>query len=1786
VNRAYEHVGGIAIKAPGEVQTFKPGAMGKMNLGTAEQLNGRLIATTINPSLTIPPITQMGGGGYFRVGLVIEEADGRLWVASDPNRVAERYFPRSGNLVGMDDHQQLVELARLAEEEFGLSVRIEEVIGDVPGANEITRYYRATRVGGGPVYAANKGQTILLGDKRQMMMDPRTAEMTVGWDAVKMLEDARAPKVADATAPVPEVAPATLPEEPKNEYVSYTVLPSGSTYRSPWLDYPLLHADEVLMGNRAMLSAKLDDVFRGWRTTRILEMQKGALYRSLDSLSPSFTPMRVQAFHERLLELARSEHFAGVQPLGMADKWGDFPGMRKLAEEVNELAEEIFGRGPYLGRDGTAVSVDWSREIRTAYRTAFRLNLTAGLTSYLKATGAGVRFALISDVMYPAFRFGLSPFFKAGEWAEAPILNGMRGTNPFGMDEAARALWERGGLPMSGAEYAENALADPMLASAGLGRQKAARQGWLTAPPPRGYMAQSEFRRNPPVPTAAGSAPRSTPLMDHLFPADRAHTYPDLPEHHADLLIPHTQDPTTGEWMLDPVKMRELDEARLEEVVSDHLQGMLHDITDPASDAADDLALGIGYLESVFTPDEIHRLALEVPLVHSIGHSSYRDMDRIERWVRDGMEPLASPAGHGASNLQARGTASGEAGFVATRNSTSDREQIFAHTNAPFAGSGVWASGIQFVLRNDRMMPRAIITNRDRMMIFDRHDASAAEALEKHILSANGAVAVAEATIRAKIIGSVKGRLFGYGTPPQLTTTVAEGFHSMSPLEYAWPDGGNWDDIAAIVLDEADHVRRWNNLVATHGDDIPALRDIEVIDVSGSGTTSGIMSQLWLRAFERAGLADKAGFTFDPAMVAEGRIPKIYPEEAIVPETVQKMADEIDKELARWGVSDSPVIYRTLEDWITAQIGSQRNRITQLGHKATVAPGQPANSRPGAAKANWEAEKRGWEASARETEERIVQYRQLLADIETWRASSPIRDYEQALDIITDPASTDEMKAAADAWQTTWHEMRLRATNIDRMQRLSTDMTSGPDTYSVIPGMHDLPERNVTLPKATEEQYVAAESTYYTREQRVEVVKAKNALLNELRATRVAPFESPGFLPQNQRNRITANVASTQFLNELQRVASLKTGTFQPVPQVKVWLRGSIESVRTAKEAGDVVITVSYPDGTFPLSLEEIGDIWKRHGSPAAQHNWDGGARPVEDDILHDAGYLWSQEGGPNGSLILDSGTFRVAGRYGAPPVGQFVQDPVGNWVFQMDPTVIPDSAARPVRFLYGFADEGAQASWNLSDDIRRVGTEIQHTRNRDAVPGQSGYGYTLEGSEFRFVAAGSTRVRWAYGFTEHPAYVSIKPQQALSRAGLEEALRDAKATFGDKAVQLDIMAPNDLLVIARLKALNELPDNWIVSRTGTSWPDSLGSSWRKALTPDEIDAFMPRRPRPEPPPDSLAEVEGSAEAVTAAFERGWKERIAAATGAHKARLKAGWESYWNPVPYKQRQQDRLIRDLTKDWFPDVLEAHAPKVLEVYQKQIGVPRDEIVDFLLEDRALLDRWIASGSADDFAALMAHADKYGIAKGDTRQELDSLYESPQWAVVSEMLHWTAKAARDESFGVHFFNSYRSTFERSINHPLLGIYPASWAYKVAKEWFRFLYMNETLGFHIGMKPAKVIYDIQKAQSQAFARDEGEELGPWLDNGPLGSTIFIFNLLMPGDWSGIPFPLSRSIRDGLRGNLSPSDHLKNNLVSIGLGRDVRLATEVADEWFTLATNEIKPRRQRERLAEDVFRR
>jgi len=103
----------------------------------------------VNDDLVEPPFV-VPKGKHAAAGVVVEEADGRVWLCAPTNAFGNYHatYPK-----GTAEHGMSLQASALKEcfEEVGLRVRITGFIGDFERTTSKARMYRAVRVSGSPV---------------------------------------------------------------------------------------------------------------------------------------------------------------------------------------------------------------------------------------------------------------------------------------------------------------------------------------------------------------------------------------------------------------------------------------------------------------------------------------------------------------------------------------------------------------------------------------------------------------------------------------------------------------------------------------------------------------------------------------------------------------------------------------------------------------------------------------------------------------------------------------------------------------------------------------------------------------------------------------------------------------------------------------------------------------------------------------------------------------------------------------------------------------------------------------------------------------------------------------------------------------------------------------------------------------------------------------------------------------------------------------------------------------------------------------------------------------------------------------------------------------------------------------------------------------------------------------------------------------------------------------------------------------------------------------------------
>jgi hypothetical protein len=610
------------------------------------------------------------------------------------------------------------------------------------------------------------------------------------------------------------------------------------------------------------------------------------------------------------------------------------------------------------------------------------------------------------------------------------------------------------------------------------------------------------------------------------------------------------------------------------------------------------------------------------------------------------------------------------------------------------------------------------------------------------------------------------------------------------------------------------------------------------------------------------------------------------------------------------------------------------------------------------------------------------------------------------------------------------------------------------------------------------------------------------------------------------------------------RATEARNGVDPGAPVIDMYARGTREGILDGPRSGDVEIVIvvrSADNETLGLNLEEIQQIWMETGLPAnhvgthptlGQIGWD----DVRGEVLMGGDMDLIRQTLDDGSILLDG-----AGVKGARVIfldtfesgGQAYKSMVGYGDGFFDPNLI-----------------------KLTDDVT-VGSNGQPTTTTT-------HRYESRGNAWEWeVNKDSNTIR------AHTSQEGRIQKDMAEDARLRDVFGFARGEGKGQQWRIEVNAMGETEgAVKRAWYLGEIPDNVVlvdVAGAGAVMDDA----WFKHRWGAKADIKTLKAPR------GMEDVPGTAEYV----QKNMMDDIAGRLGLDSSDIVTGdinallakfpenptaeqsalmdfLKNIMDPIPFKERAMNKQIMQEVNGIFVGVMKQSDDPAYG-YFKRMGVPDEDITDFLLQDRDLLDKWLTTGRSSDFDALIAHTEKYATADTKAaRSQMDELYASSDYQTLQQMWRMSLKGAQDEAFGVHFFNPYRSWFERSLNHPVFGIYPLSCSIKAAREWARFLFDNSLLAggkMRIGMTPAVAINEWNHKLDAAVAQNGGSVAEMLSINGALGNMMMTAGLIMPGDWSSIPLPFSRTIRDVIRGNVTPNSMLEDNMVG-GFIRDTRL--------------------------------
>lgn len=1489
------------------------------------------------------------------------------------------------------------------------------------------------------------------------------------------------------------------PVDGEGNFVSYTQARGGGALRSPWVEYPLTGGDNIDLGNRGYLASKLDSVTRGFRTRRLTEMQRGSIFRQLSSQF-DVLPEQIDAFHEGILKLA---HDNRVQPqtVGAIAKLPDIAFSITTKKQIDDLVERVFGPGDLRNRDGDLVTVDWPTVIAKSYRQAFRLNLTAGVTSYLKSLGpVGAASAVASDIMYVAWRFGFSPIFKGGEVGEAPIYNALRGVSPRG-DPTDLALFVRGGLGNDGSLISSELSFDSGIQAMTGPRadltpsQRMAAANSLHARhlpddlPTSQLQASTQEAADGFVRTHGGGTIPSYAVEGDIVPEGPA-IYD--PAHPVGRTVPLDFTDDAGEFAtggtFDPGSLPEDRQllhvtTSLDSVLRRGLKSRSQLVAERSSLPQHEV---VGAGQRVFTMDGRN---LEVLGPASRGKASntilkYRSSANkaakaaakefsdaeaaLTAWgLRKGKKGAAPFADHDIQYLEYRAR-------EAEREATAARDAVARATE--------WTVPVK---DNSPGTPNMVVWPPERV-------------LTKNIVQIESR-ATDEVLWQTGAMGLGGGHIDpGHNVSVTHSREHAEMIQSRLTLASRAARG------LATAQDILDHFVQTASHVFDSGDelvDVARVRMALANDVSMGGAP--IKATTW-RELENEldhGLRDNAD-RYNLVRALDNHVQREF-----------DLSGSPDEFSGAVGLTGSYEDMRLV----------QPNQIGIVQVAARIASGDNMNGMRGPSVS---LKRSGPDANE-------LQFRpEDVFVIDDRPALPPIPDDEMGLlrhlraTLAHEPQQILIGSLAEDLQKVVGENgikpgLEGRATEIlNRLENLQRNVGDDGPAYRWI----DLTPR---------QQEEAMLKMIASGDVAVPPGLGPDNATISYHGTPGAAFDAfdPNLLYKRQSLfgpgvYLTENPKVAKGYTETQ---SMIGGTVQPAPHAlndDLYRQLPVEDPGYIYHASrDMYVARQY--GVMPRSVRPgLGvpdvSVWTTSAAATARYAEDNGASGLI-RFKHD----------PADARFTTEGDRIVTGEEIAPEHIEYLGEDMA-WHPAIEPSgnVLRIAVRKNLKLL----DLDAPLPTEAKNAIRKLAK---------AHPDYDWYSVlqwmkapSHNGAQIYRQLEG-TGVYGGYRNMDEAIAWQTEIRNAFQSVGYEGFTHVGGTIMGDEAHRVRIVFDPDHASVIPVSRLDE--------------------AWAKHQ----------RRPDAA---DELGDIAGTPEALFEHTLPAYAEEAIknGATGWVRKAL----DTFWHPTNYKQGQALNLQIRLMKDQFPALLRASGNEGVTKVFRDLGIPEGKWATWLLEDRKLLDDWL-NVKHDDVAGPVALAKLLDHAGADPaeRAAFDALYASDEWRTITSLWAINLQATRDEAFGTHFFSPYRSAFERSINHPVLGIYPASWTIKAAREWGKFLFDNRTFGeLRLGMAPAQAIAQISRDQASAWAQTHDESLAHFYEKGPLGSTIFIFNLLMPGDWSSLPFPLSRSIREVLRGKMNPAEILAANLDFLGATRDGQLVAESLGELHSLVFGEQKP--------------
>lgn len=206
-----------------------------------------------------------------------------------------------------------------------------------------------------------------------------------------------------------------------------------------------------------------------------------------------------------------------------------------------------------------------------------------------------------------------------------------------------------------------------------------------------------------------------------------------------------------------------------------------------------------------------------------------------------------------------------------------------------------------------------------------------------------------------------------------------------------------------------------------------------------------------------------------------------------------------------------------------------------------------------------------------------------------------------------------------------------------------------------------------------------------------------------------------------------------------------------------------------------------------------------------------------------------------------------------------------------------------------------------------------------------------------------------------------------------------------------------------------------------------------------------------------------------------------------------------NVRAFKERQRVSQVFHEHGEAFEEAVNAINPKLWATMTEHYGITdARQIAEAFIQERMAL----ASGDIDEAMAVFDAAKP--VINGHDMETV--------WQAFRESF----RATSEQAFKTHYFSPTRGFLERTVNHPYLGIYPASYMWgKVLPELARFL-VKRPFGLNAPLVGLAAYQRVQQTLVAQLAMDP--ELNEWVESSSKTGSLYLIAQLLPATPDNIP--------------------------------------------------------------------